>query len=132
MAATGASSSGVSVIRLDEDVPRVGAGPGVEVQHLVGQDLMFRLVTLATDASVPVNEPDQEHVVLVTSGTVRITQDQRDWEVAEGSAAMVRAGSGLVLAAVGGAARCQLASTPPNAALVRDLIHLEHADHGFD
>lgn len=126
------SSGGVSIVRLDEEVPRVEAGAGVEVRHLVGQELMFRVVELAADASVSVDEPNQEHVVLVAAGTVRIAQGERHWEVAAESAAMVRAGRGFSLAAVDGAARCHVASTPPNVALVRDLLHLEHADHGFD
>ncbi|WP_426247571.1 hypothetical protein [Nocardioides sp. LHG3406-4] len=126
------SSGGVSIVRLDEDVPQIDVGPGVEVRHLVGQELMFRVVELAADASLPIDEPDQEHAVFVTAGTVRIAQGERDWEVASESAAMLRVGRGFSLAAVGGAARCHIASTPPNVALVRDLLHLEHADHGFD
>ena len=132
MSETAASSGGVSVVRLDSEVPRIDAGQGVEVRHLVGQDLMFRLVDLAADASVPIDEPDQEHVVFVAAGAVRITQGERHWDLVAETAAMVRAGHGFSLAAVDGAAVCHVASTPPNVALVRDLLHLEHADHGFD
>lgn len=132
MSQSQASAGGVAIVLVDEEVPRVKAGPGVEVRHLVGQDLMFRLVELDAGASVQIHEPGQEHVVLVVDGCVRITQGERHWDANSASVAMVRAGRGFNLAALEGAARCYLASTPPDAALVRDLLHLEHADHGFD
>jgi quercetin dioxygenase-like cupin family protein len=127
-----ASAGGVSIVLVDEEVPRVEAAPGVEVRHLVGHDLMFRLMELDAGASVQIHETAQEHVVLVVDGSVRITQGERHWDATTESAAMVRAGRGFSLAALESAARCYLASTPPDVDLVRDLLHLEHADHGFD
>jgi quercetin dioxygenase-like cupin family protein len=130
---TGASSGGVTIVRLAEDAPRIEAAPGVVVRHLVGQDLMVRVVDLAPGSSVSIEEPEQEHAVIVRSGTVRIGRGGREWEVSEDCVAMVRRGLGFSLTGGGDtAAQCELVSTPPDVALVRDLLHLEHADHGFD
>jgi hypothetical protein len=125
-------SGGVSLARLDEDLPTIDATEGVVVRHLVGQSLMFRLVELEAQAILPIEELEQEHILVVTAGTVRVEQGGRQWEVPEGTAAVLLAGRGFSLASVSGPASCQLSSTPPNVDLVRDLVHLEHADHGFD
>jgi quercetin dioxygenase-like cupin family protein len=128
-----ASSGAVSIVRLAEDAPRIEAAAGVDIRHLVGADLMVRVIDLAPGSSVPIEEPDQEHAVIVRSGTVRIGQGGREWEVGEDCVAMVRRGLGFSLSCGGDtAAQCELVSTPPDVALVRHLLHLEHADHGFD
>ncbi|MDQ6526653.1 hypothetical protein RB608_23735 [Nocardioides sp. LHD-245] len=130
---SGATRGGVSVAKLAEDVPAIEAAPGVVIRHLVGQAVMVRLAELDAGACVTIGEPQQEHMVVVHTGAVRIDQGERSWGVGVDEAAMIRPGGDVTLTAVGeGPARCQLASSPPDIALVRHLLHLEHADHGFD
>lgn len=132
MAGSGASPGGVSTVRLDGEVPRVEVGEGIQVRHVVGQQLMMRVIDLPAESAVPIDELEEEHIVIVTSGTVRVTQGDRDWDLGVEGVAMVRPSRGFALAAFGGPARCLMASTPLNVGLVRDLLDLEHADHGFD
>ena len=92
---------------------------------------MLRVLEVGAAATLEIDEPDQEHIVTVLSGQVTVAQGDRSWAVAEDSVALIRTGHSFVLSA-SDAARCQIVSTPPNVGLVRHLLHLEHADHGFD
>ncbi|WP_457112017.1 hypothetical protein [Marmoricola sp. URHA0025 HA25] len=90
------------------------------------------MVELEADSALTVDETEQEHVLVTTFGIVRVTQGDRHWDVVTGGAAVLLPGRVMELSAVDGPASCSLASTPPHVALIRDLVDLEHAHHGFD
>ncbi|MCW2762969.1 MAG: hypothetical protein JWR85_3170 [Marmoricola sp.] len=129
---SGSPPSGVAIIRLEADVPLIEAAPLVGVRHLVGQNLMLRVLEIGEASSLEIDEPEQEHIVTVLSGQATLSQGDRHWTVGAESVALIRTGQGFTLSALDGALKCQIVSTPPNVDLVRHLLHLEHADHGFD
>ncbi len=125
------SAHGVSVVSLQDDVPVVEVAPGVAVRHIVGWRLLARWMELAPEAAVDL-DGEAEHAVWVMDGRVELAAGRRSREVDTGSVAVVPAGVGGRLTARGGRASCQVTSTPPDVRLVRHLLHLEHAGHGFD
>lgn len=130
---TAAGAGGrVRPVDLTADLPVIEVSPGARVRHLVGRGLVFREVALDAGATLTIDETEQEHVLVVGAGTVRVTCDARPVALVAGSAAVLPPGRPVRLAATGGPVSLSLTSTPPHAALVRDLLHLECADHGFD
>lgn len=130
---TAAGAGGrVRPVELGADLPVIEVSPGAHVRHLVGQRLMFREVALDAGATLTIDETEQEHVLVVRSGTVRVTCGVHPVELVAGRAAVLPPGRPVRLATRAGSASLCLSSTPPHAALVRDLVHLECADHGFE
>ncbi len=125
------SVRGISVISLQDDVPVIDMAPGVAVRHIVGGQLLARRMELAPEAAVDL-DGEAEHVVWVMDGRLEVTAGSRSWQIETDSVALMPAGVGGRLSARGGQACCQVTSTPPDVRLVRHLLHLEHADHGFD
>lgn len=125
------SLRGVSVVWLQDDVPVVEVAPGVAGRHVVGGGLLARHLELDLDAAIDLDN-EAEHVVWVMEGRVELAAGGRSSEVHVGGVALVAARAACRLTARGGPACCQLTSTPPDVGLVRHLLHLEHADHGFD
>lgn len=125
------SVRGVSVMSLKEDVPVVEVTPGVAAHHVVGGRLLTRQMNLAAEAGIDLHS-EAEHIVWVMDGRVELAASGRSADVHVGEVALVAPATACRLTARGGGATCQVTSTPPDVRLVRHLLHLEHADHGFD
>ena len=123
---------GISVISLRDDVPLIEAGPGVVVRHLVGNSLLIRQVELEAEARFTLEDAGAEHAIWVLDGQVELRTGDRCGVLDRDSAVLLPAGSSGRLTAREGPARCHVTSSPPDVQLVRHLLHLEHADHGFD
>lgn len=119
------------VVSLRDDVPVIEMAPGVAVRHVVGGRLLARHMEFAPEAAVHL-DAEAEHVVCVMGGVLDITAGSRSWQIETDSVALVPVGVDARVSARDGHASCQVTSTPPDVRLVRHLLHLEHADHGFE
>lgn len=131
-AATGVSRRGVQVLRIEEDLPLVETSPGVSTRHLIGSRLMLRFVQFDGASFELGGDPLAECVLLVLDGQMQVSDAAGRRSFTVGDVVVVPPSTRSQFASVGGRSDCVVVTSPPDVELVRELFHLDHADHGFD
>ena len=123
---------GVHVLNIGEDLPLVEAGVGVSARHLVCSQFMLRVVEVK-DASLDIStQQGSEQLLLVQEGVMQLNSAGELKSVGAGEVVVISGSNAKHTVSSSGLSRCLIIDAPPSVALVRELFHLEHHDHGFD
>ncbi len=123
---------GVRIVNVNADLPLLETAVGVSARHLVCSKFMVRVVEVK-DASLDIKaEQASEHLLLVLDGEMQLNSAGELSPVQAGEVVVISGSNANHTISSTGLSRCLIIDAPPSVALVRELFHLEHHDHGFD